>query len=263
MSEPCTLSVSDAVATLTLARPEVHNAFDETLIAHLFAHLAALDTDPAVRVVVLAGAGKSFCAGADLDWMRRMAAFDHAANLADARGLAAMLHALDALSKPTIARVHGAAFGGGVGLVAACDIAIGAESATFALSEARLGLIPATISPYVVEAIGARAARRYFLTAERFGAAEAQRIGLLHEVVSADELDARIAAIVALLREAGPAAQRESKRLIRDVAGRPVDTNVIDATAARIADVRASAEGREGVAAFLARRKPAWAQNRG
>ena len=263
MSEPCTLAVSDAVATLTLTRPEVHNAFDETLIARLTAHLAALDADPAVRVIVLAGAGKSFCAGADLDWMRRMAAFDHAANLADARGLAAMLRALDLLSKPTIARVHGAAFGGGVGLVAACDIAIGAESATFALSEARLGLIPATISPYVIEAIGARAARRYFLTAERFGAPEAQRIGLLHEVVAADALDARIAAIVALLRDAGPAAQRESKRLVRDVAGRPVDANVIDATAARIADVRASAEAREGVAAFLARHKPAWAPNRG
>lgn len=262
MSEPCTLAVSDAVATLTLARPEVHNAFDETLIARLAAHLAVLDADPSVRVVVLAGAGKSFCAGADLDWMRRMAAFDHAANLADARSLAAMLHALDVLSKPTIARVHGAAFGGGVGLVAACDIAIGAESATFALSEARLGLIPATISPYVIEAIGARRARRYFLTAERFGAAEAQRIGLLHEVVSADALDARIAAIIALLREAGPAAQRESKRLIRDVAGRPIDAAAVDATAGRIADVRASAEGREGVAAFLARRRPAWAPNR-
>lgn len=263
MSEPCTLVVSEAVATLTLTRPEVHNAFDETLIARLTAHLMALDADPAVRAVVLAGAGKSFCAGADLDWMRRMAAFDHAANLADASGLAAMLHALDALSKPTIARVHGAAFGGGVGLVAACDIAIAAETATFALSEARLGLIPATISPYVIEAIGARRARRYFLTAERFGAAEAQRIGLLHEVVAADALDARIAAVIALLREAGPAAQRESKRLIRDVAGRPVDAAVIDATAGRIADVRASAEGREGVAAFLARRRPAWAPNRG
>jgi methylglutaconyl-CoA hydratase len=174
-----------------------------------------------------------------------------------------MLHALDALSKPTIARVHGAAFGGGVGLVAACDIAIGAESATFALSEARLGLIPATISPYVIEAIGARHARRYFLNAERFGAAEAQRIGLLHEVVASDALDARIAAIVALLCDAGPAAQRESKRLIRDVAGRPVEAAVIEETANRIADVRASAEGREGVAAFLGRRRPAWAAGRG
>ena len=259
--EPCTVAIADGVATLTLARPGVHNAFDETLIARLTAHLAALDADRAVRVVVLAGEGRSFCAGADLDWMRRMAAFGRAENLADAKDLAAMLHALDTLAKPTIARVHGAAFGGGVGLVAACDVAIASDTAQFALSEARLGLIPATISPYVIEAIGARAARRYFLTAERFGAAEAQRIGLVHEVVAADALDARIAAIVALLREAGPAAQRESKRLVRDVAGRPVDSAVIDMTAERIADVRASSEGREGVAAFLARRKPTWAAN--
>lgn len=262
MSEPCTLAVSDGVATLTLARPGVHNAFDEALIARLSAHLAALDADPAVRVVVLAGEGRSFCAGADLDWMRRMAEFGHAENLADAQALAAMLHALDTLGKPTIARVHGAAFGGGVGLVAACDIAIAADTAQFALSEARLGLIPATISPYVIEAIGARAARRYFLTAERFSAAEAQRIGLVHEVVAADLLDARIATLVALLREAGPAAQRESKWLVRDVAGRPIDAGLIATTAERIADVRASSEAREGVAAFLARRKPAWAAGR-
>ena len=262
MSEPCTLAVSDGVATLTLARPGVHNAFDETLIARLTAHLAVLDADPAVRMVVLAGEGRSFCAGADLDWMRRMAEFGHAENLADAQELAAMLRALDTLAKPTIARIHGAAFGGGVGLVAACDIAVAADTAQFALSEARLGLIPATISPYVIEAIGARAARRYFLTAERFGAAEALRIGLVHEVVAADLIDARIAAIVAQLREAGPAAQRESKRLVRDVAGRPIDADVIAMTAERIAGVRASGEGREGVAAFLARRKPAWAANR-
>ncbi|MBS0325292.1 MAG: enoyl-CoA hydratase/isomerase family protein [Proteobacteria bacterium] len=262
MSESCTLDVADGVATLSLARPEVHNAFDETLIAKLAAHLAELDADPGVRVVVLAGQGRSFCAGADLGWMRRMAAFGRTENLADAQALAAMLRALATLAKPTIARVHGAAFGGGVGLVAACDIAVGADTAQFALSEARLGLIPATISPYVIEAIGARAARRYFLTAERFTAAEAQRIGLLHEAVAADALDARIAAIVALLVEAGPAAQRESKRLVRDVAGRPVDAGVIATTAERIADVRASSEGREGVAAFLARRRPEWIASR-
>jgi methylglutaconyl-CoA hydratase len=257
------LDVRNGVGIVTLARPDVHNAFDETLIAETTRALGELERDDAVRAVVLLGAGPSFCAGADLNWMKRMAGYGRAENLADAMALAHMLRTLYRLPKPTIARVHGAAFGGGVGLVAACDIAIGAESATFALSEARLGLIPATISPYVIEAIGARAARRYFLTAERFGAPEAQRIGLLHEVVAADALDARIAAIVALLRDAGPAAQRESKRLVRDVAGRPVDANVIDATAARIADVRASAEAREGVAAFLARRKPAWAPNRG
>lgn len=258
MSEPCTLTVTNAVATLTLARTEVHNAFDETLIARLAAHFATLDADPAVRVLVLAGSGKSFCAGADLAWMRRMAAFGHDENVADANALAAMLHALHTLSKPTIARVHGAAFGGGVGLVAACDIAIGVDTAQFALSEARLGLIPATISPYVIEAIGARAAHRYFLTAERFGAAEAQRIGLLHDVVAPERIDARIAEIVVALLDAGPAAQRESKRLIERVAGRPIDAALRAATARHIADVRASAEGREGVAAFLERRRASW-----
>ncbi|MGH8802237.1 MAG: enoyl-CoA hydratase/isomerase family protein [Casimicrobiaceae bacterium] len=261
MSETCTLAVKNAVATVTLARPDVHNAFDETLIARLSAILAALDADPAVRAVILAGEGRSFCAGADLEWMRRMADFGDAENVDDARALAAMLHALYRLSKPTIARVHGAAFGGGVGLIAACDIAIGVETAQFALSEARLGLIPATIAPYVIEAIGARAARRYFVTAERFAAVDAVRIGLLHEAVAASCLDARIAEVVALVMVAGPAAQRESKKLIRDVAGRPIDAEVIATTACRIADVRASPEGREGVAAFLARRKPGWAGN--
>lgn len=261
MSETCTLAVKSAVATVTLARPGVHNAFDETLIARLAAIFAALDADPAVRAVILAGEGRSFCAGADLEWMRRMADFGDAENVGDARALAAMLHALYRLSKPTIARVHGAAFGGGVGLIAACDIAIGVETAQFAFSEARLGLIPATIAPYVIEAIGARAARRYFVTAERFAAADAVRIGLLHEVVAASCLDARIAEVVAFVMEAGPAAQRESKKLIRDVAGRPIDAEVITTTARRIADVRASPEGREGIAAFLARRKPGWAGN--
>jgi methylglutaconyl-CoA hydratase len=258
MDTPCDVSVRDRIATVTLNRPEIHNAFDETLIASLTAAFVSLDGNADVRVVVLAGAGKSFCAGADLNWMKRMAAFDHAENLADAQALAAMLRAVHSLAKPTIARVHGHAFGGGVGLVAACDIALAVPEATFALSEAKLGLIPATIGPYVIEAIGARQARRYFLTAERFDAAEARRIGLVHEVVAADALDARIDALVATLRAAGPGAQLECKALIRGVAHRPIDDDVIDGTARHIAAVRASPEGREGVAAFLAKRKPAW-----
>jgi methylglutaconyl-CoA hydratase len=258
MDIPCDVTVRDAVATVTLNRPEIHNAFDETLIARLTAAFVSLDDNPDVRVVVLAAAGKSFCAGADLNWMQRMAAFGPEENLADAQALAAMLRALYALSKPTIARVAGAAYGGGVGLVAACDIAIAVPEATFALSEAKLGLIPATIGPYVIEAIGARQARRYFLTAERFAAADALRIGLVHEVVPRDELDARIDALIAMLKGAGPTAQLECKALVRGVAHRPIDEDVIDGTAEHIAAVRASPEGREGVAAFLGKRPAAW-----
>ena len=191
-----------------------------------------------------------------------MAAFSDAENLADANALAAMLAALNALNKPSIARVHGAAFGGGVGLVACCDIAVGATAATFSLSEARLGLIPATISPYVIEAIGARAARRFFLTAERFDANEARRLGLLHEVVATDELDACIDRLIDDLRTAGPRAQAECKSLIGAVAHRPIDAEVIADTARRIARVRASAEGKEGVAAFLDKRPTAWVRTR-
>jgi methylglutaconyl-CoA hydratase len=244
-----TVEVQEGVAVVALARPDVHNAFNEVLIAELTAALAALDADPAVRVVVLAGQGRSFCAGADLTWMQRMAGYGDAENLADAGALAAMLATLDRMAKPTIARVHGAAFGGGVGLVACCDIAIAAQEATFALSEARLGLIPATIGPYVVAAIGAREARRYFLTAERFTAAEAMRIGLVHDIVPADAIDERIDTLIDALLAAGPQAQTAAKALVR----------VIADTVRRIAAVRASAEGREGVAAFLERRRPAWA----
>jgi methylglutaconyl-CoA hydratase len=262
MDIPCDLTVRDAVATVTLNRPDIHNAFDEMLIARLTAAFVSLDDDPDVRVVVVAGAGKSFCAGADLNWMKRMASFSAADNLADANTLASMLRALHALSKPTIARVSGAAYGGGVGLVAACDIAVGVPEATFALSEAKLGLIPATIGPYVIEAIGARQARRYFLTAERFNATEALRIGLLHEVVAMPQIDARIEALIAALKTAGPAAQLECKALIRGVAHRPIDEDVIAGTAEHIAAVRASPEGKEGVAAFLAKRAPAWLEAR-
>jgi len=253
------VEVRNGVGLLVLARPEVHNAFDETLIAETTRALVALDRNEEVRAVVLLGAGSSFCAGADINWMKRMAGYGHAENLADAMALAHMLRTLYRMSKPTIARVHGAAIGGGVGLVACCDIAIASQQATFALSEARLGLIPATISPYVVEAIGGRMARRYFLTAERFEAAEAYRIGLVHDIVLPGELDHRVNELLGTLFLAGPHAQAESKALIRAVAHRPIDDDVIADTAARIAKVRASPEAKEGVAAFLSKRRPAWA----
>ena len=252
------LEVRGVVALIALARPEIHNAFDETLIAELTAALEAVDRDESVRAVVLLGNGASFCAGADLSWMKRMAGYGRKENVADARRLAAMLAALRGLSKPTVARVHGAAYGGGVGLVACCDVAVGAYDATFALSEARLGLIPATIAPYVIEAIGARQARRYFLSGERFTAAEAFRIGLLHDIVPPDDLDSRVNEILGQLLGAGPRAQLEGKALIDAVAHRPIDAKLIADTARRIARVRASDEGKEGVAAFLGKRKPAW-----
>jgi methylglutaconyl-CoA hydratase len=252
------LTHRNEVALVGLNRPQVRNAFDETLIAELTACFAALDADPRVRVVVVYGEGEAFCAGGDLNWMRRMAAFGYEENLADAGALARMYQTLHRLSKPTIACVQGAAFGGGVGLVACCDIAIAATDATFALSEARLGLIPATIGPYVVAAIGARQAHRYFLTAERFTAAEAYRIGLVHELAQPGELDAKVNEMLGELLVAGPHAQAAAKALIRAVAGRPIDEKVILDTAERIAVARASDEGREGVAAFLTKRSPAW-----
>jgi methylglutaconyl-CoA hydratase len=252
------VDIAGGVARVTLERPQVHNAFDEAMIAALTAALAGVDADPAVRVVVLQGAGRSFCAGADLDWMRRTAGYSEDENLADARRLAALLATLANLAKPTLARVHGNAFGGGVGLCACCDIALCSDDARFALSEVRLGLIPATIGPYVVDAIGARQARRYFLTGERFDAATAQRIGLVHEAVPAADLDARVAALVGALLEAGPHAQQEAKRLVRRVRAGAIDAAMIEDTSRHIAAVRASPEGREGIDAFLARRNPAW-----
>lgn len=250
--------VRDAVATLTIDRPDVHNAFNEQLIAELTAALRALDRDDDVRVIVLTGAGKSFCAGADLQWMQRMAGFSPAQNLADAKKLARMLAMLNRISKPTVARVSGAVYGGGVGLVACCDVGIGADDAVFALSEVRLGLIPATISPYVIEAIGARNTRRYFVTGERFSAAKALQLGLLHETAPSAELDARVEEICRQLLAAGPRAQAEAKALIRAVAHRPIDAGVLTDTSRRIARLRASPEGKEGVEAFLAKRKPSW-----
>jgi methylglutaconyl-CoA hydratase len=247
------------IGLITMNRPERHNAFDDVLIAELTESLRSMEAEDGIRVVVLSGAGKSFSAGADLNWMKRMAGFSKEENQRDAMGLGALMRTLAHLRKPTVARVHGAAYGGGVGLVACCDVAVAAQAATFSLSEAKLGLIPAVISPYVVSAIGERAARRYFLTAERFDAAEAWRLGLLHELgASAEDMDEKIGVIIDAMLTCGPVAQREAKELIRAVAQRPVTSEVIQDTAERIARVRSSPEGREGVAAFLEKRRAAW-----
>jgi methylglutaconyl-CoA hydratase len=258
MTEPLLVQTRDAVATLTLNRPEIRNAFDDAQIARLTHALRAAEADPAVRVVVIAGNGPAFCAGADLNWMKRMAGYTYEQNLADATALAEMLKTLDRMSKPTIARVHGAAFAGGTGLVAASDIALGAPEAKFCLSEAKLGLSPATISPYVVRAMGTRMARRYFLTAEVFDAAEAHRIGLLSALVPAAALDRALEGIVEQLRAGGPQAIAEIKDLIRAVSSGAIDEAMIADTARRIAEIRVTAEGREGIASFLEKRKPAW-----
>ena len=247
-------------ATVTLNRPDVHNAFDDKLIALLTRELDALDRNPTVGVVVLAAAGKSFCAGADLKWMRRMAEYSEAENQADAEALAALMKTLNRLSKPTVAEVQGAAYGGGVGLICCCDIAIASEAAQFSISEVKLGLIPSVISPYVVAVIGQRQARRYALGAETFDAIEAKRIGLVHEVTAAEDLQAAVDAMVEALLANGPAAMAETKDQIAGVANRPVDDRLIAAAAARIARIRVSDEGREGVAAFLEKRKPGWAR---
>jgi len=252
------VTVRNRIGIIGLNRPDVHNAFNEVLIDELIAALQALAADDETRVVVLTGNGPSFCAGADLNWMKKMAAFGKAENLADARSLALMLRTLHELPKPTVARIHGATYGGGVGLAACCDIAIAAVETTFSLSEAKLGLIPATIAPYVIEAIGARHAHRYFLSAERFEAAEAFRIGLVHDIVPIAQLDDRVNEMLGPLLVAGPQAQRECKALIRAVAHRHIDDDVISGTVERIAAVRASPEGKEGVAAFLGKRSAAW-----
>ena len=259
MTDSLTVEKREPIAILTLNRPEVRNAFDESLIASLTKALRELDVDASVRAVVLAGAGPAFCAGADLNWMKRMAGYGYEQNLEDARALAAMLKALDTISKPTIARVHGAAFAGGVGLVAACDIAIGTPEAKFCLSEAKLGLSPATISPYVIRAMGVRMARRYFLSAEVFDAAEAYRLGLLSGVSASENLDAEIEKLLGQLTQGGPHAQAKIKDLIRAVSARPVDDAMIEDTAKRIAEIRVSAEGREGISSFHEKRKPSWA----
>jgi methylglutaconyl-CoA hydratase len=247
------------IGLVTLNRPERHNAFDDALIAELTEALRSMEAEDAIRLVVLSGAGKSFSSGADLNWMKRMAGFSQEENRRDAMALAALLRTLAHLGKPTIARVHGAAYGGGVGLVACCDIAIATHAATFSLSEAKLGLIPAVISPYVLAAIGERAARRYFLSAERFDAAEAFRLGLVHDLAAGDgDMDEKIGLIADSLLACGPIAQREAKELIRAVANRPVTSELLQDTAERIAKLRSSAEGREGINAFLEKRRAAW-----
>lgn len=246
-------------ARVALDRPAVRNAFDDAAIAELDRLFAALDGDDSVRAVLLRGNGPAFSAGADLNWMKRMAGYDRAANLADAQALGAMMRRLAALSKPVVGLVHGAAFGGGAGLVACCDIAIAAADAVFSFSEVRLGLIPAVIAPHVVAAIGPRQARRWFVTGERFDAAEARRIGLVHEVVAREALDEAGARVLAGLAANGPRAMAAAKELVAAVAGRPLDAALVDDTARRIADSRAGAEGREGIAAFLEKRPPGWA----
>lgn len=246
------------VATVTLDRPDVRNAFNDEVIAELATAFRGLGARDDVRCIVLAANGAAFCAGADLNWMKRMAGYTHAENLADAGQLAAMLETVYRCPKPTIARVQGDVYAGGTGLVAACDIAVSVDTANYCLSEVKLGLIPATISPYVIRVMGARAAHRYFLTAERFTAAEALRIGFVHEVVAAEALDAKVGEIAKALASAGPAAVKACKKLVQDVAQREIDAGLVAATVRGIADIRASDEGREGVRSFLEKRKPGW-----
>ena len=252
------LDTHAGVTTVTLNRPDVRNAFNDEVIAELTAVFLELGKRPEVRCVVLAGNGPAFCAGADLNWMKRMAGYTREENLEDASGLARMLEVIYTCPKPTIAGVQGDVFAGGTGLVVACDIAVSVDSAQFCLSETRLGLIPATISPYVVRAMGARAAHRWVLTAERFSAAEAHRIGFVHEVVPQAQLDAKVQDIATALVNAGPNAVKASKQLVQDVADREITPGLIRRTVEGIADIRVSEEGREGVKSFLEKRKPNW-----
>ena len=258
MTQALTVAVNDRIARITLTRPEVRNAFNDEVIQQLKAAFESVGAMDGVRAVVLAAEGPAFCAGADLNWMRRMADYTREENQADAGQLAAMLKAIYECPKPTIAAVQGDVFAGGTGLVAACDIAVSVDTATYCLSEVKLGLIPATISPYVIRAMGARAAHRYFLTAERFTAQEAHRIGFVHELLGADALEARVAELTQALVSASPNAVKACKRLVQDVAERAIDDALIAATVEGIAEIRASEEGREGVASFLQKRKPAW-----
>lgn len=262
MYETLEVVVEHNVATVWMNRPDVHNAFNAQLIADITAACRALDVDDAVRVVVLAGRGKSFSAGADLNWMKVAGAASVEENLADARKLAGMLRTLAEMQKPTIARVQGAALGGGMGLASACDICVASDNAVFATSEVKFGIIPSAISPYVIRAIGERQSCRYFQTAERIGAARAREIGLAHEVAPSDELDAKVAEVVAALLQGGPKAQAAAKDLIRAVANRPVDDAVVEDSARRIAELRATPEAKEGLDAFLAKRPAAWVPRR-
>jgi methylglutaconyl-CoA hydratase len=246
------------IARVYLNRPDVRNAFNDGVIVELAQTFAALAADVSLRCIVLGGHGKAFCAGADLTWMRSMADYDWDQNRADAGKLAEMLWSIYSCPVPVVGRIHGDCYAGGVGLAAVCDVLVAADAATFCLSEARLGLLPATISPYVIRAMGEQAARRYFVTAERFSAVQACEMGFVHEVTLLETIDAKVDEIVAALVANGPMAARACKRLVQDVAGRPIDAELRGDTARRIADIRASAEGREGVSSFLNKRKPAW-----
>lgn len=248
-----------AVRWLWLARPEVRNAFNDVLIADIAAAFADVEASRDTRVVVVAGRGPAFCAGADLNWMRAMAGYSHADNHSDALKVARMFNAVHSCSKPVVARVHGDAFGGGVGLAAACDIVVALDSASFVLSEVKLGIVAATISPHVVRAMGARQAARYMLTAEKFGAKRAHEVGLVHELASADTLHQTVERVCNALLAASPAALAATKKLLADVVEAPIDDVLLAATAKCIADARVSPEGREGIAAFLEKRAPAWA----
>ena len=253
-----TVSIADAVATVTLNRPEMRNAFNQEAIHELAVAFAALSETDGVRAIVLAANGVAFCAGGDLNWMKQMAGYSEEENQQDAMRLADMLRTIYLCPKPVVARVQGDCYAGGMGLAAACDIVVASDNAAFCLSEVKLGLIPATISPYVIKAMGEQAARRYFLTAERFDAAEARRIGLAHEVVDADALDATVAAIVKSLVSNSPHAVTQAKTLVREIVGQPIGDALVFDTANRIAAIRASDDGREGVASFLEKRKPHW-----
>ncbi len=252
------IELNHQVATIWMNRPDMHNAFDETLIAELTAACIALDEDKDVRVVILAGRGKSFSAGADLNWMKRAANNGLDDNLNDARALARMLRVLAEMKKPTIARIQGAALGGGTGLTAACDIAVASTKAFFATSEVKFGIIPSAISPYVVRAIGARQAYRYFQSAERIDAIRARELGLVHETVEPDALDAKVQEIVNALIQGGPLAQAAAKDLIRAVDNQPINDTLVEDTAHRIAHLRATPEAKDGIAAFLDKRQPGW-----
>jgi methylglutaconyl-CoA hydratase len=246
------------VATVWMNRPDVRNAFNEQSIAELTHAFHALDRERGVRVIVLAARGPAFCAGADLNWMKRMAGYTEEENRADAQALADMLHTIYSCSKPTVARVHGDCYAGGMGLVAACDIAVAADGIEFCLSEVKLGLIPATIAPYVMRAMGERAAHRYFLTAERFSAEQAAKTGFVHETVPADGLDAAVAKLTQHLGAGSPHALDQCKRLLHEIGGETIDAALIADTARRIGEIRVSPQGREGIQAFLEKRKPSW-----
>ncbi len=246
------------VARVFLNRPEVRNAFNDGVISELTQTFAALGADGTLRCIVLGGHGKAFCAGADLNWMRAMAGYSWEQNRADAQALADMLWTIYACPVPVVGRVHGDCYAGGLGLASVCDVLVAADGVNFCLSEARLGLLPATIGPYVVKAMGEQAARRWFVTAERFSAAQARAMGFVHECVAPEALDAKVDELVAALVANGPMAVRACKKLVQDVAGRPIDAELRTDTARRIADIRASDEGREGIASFLGKRAPNW-----